>query len=62
MAVKFIIAPTGEVQTAGVDSSDLDNEEVEECIVAAVRCWTFPPPEDGGIVVVTYPFILQTAD
>jgi TonB family protein len=59
VAVKFIISPTGAVQTAAVDNSDLGNPKAEQCIAQAVRRWTFPAPEGGGIVVVTYPFVLS---
>jgi TonB family protein len=59
VAVKFIISPTGAVQTAAVATSDLGNAKVEQCIAGAVRRWTFPAPEGGGIVVVTYPFVLS---
>jgi hypothetical protein len=59
IAVKFIISPTGAVQTAAVDKSDMGNAKVEQCIAQSVRRWTFPAPEGGGIVVVTYPFVLQ---
>ncbi len=59
VAVKFIISPTGAVQTAAVATSDLGNAKVEQCIAQAVRRWTFPAPEGGGIVVVTYPFVLS---
>ncbi len=61
VAVKFIISPTGAVQTAAVAQSDLGNAKAEQCIAAAVRRWTFPSPEGGGIVVVTYPFVLEQA-
>jgi hypothetical protein len=61
VSVKFIISPTGAVQTAAVDQSDLGNAKVEQCIAGAVRRWTFPSPEGGGIVVVSYPFVLEQA-
>lgn len=57
--VKFIISPTGQVQTAALAGSTLGNPKAEQCIVEAVRRWTFPSPEGGGIVVVTYPFVLE---
>ena len=59
VAVKFIIAPTGLVQAAALASSTLANATAEQCIVEAVGRWVFPAPEGGGIVVVTYPFVLQ---
>lgn len=59
VAVKFIIAPTGAVQAAAVDSSELGNVTAEQCIAQAIRRWAFPAPEGGGIVVVNYPFMLS---
>lgn len=58
VSVQFIIAPTGAVQTSVVAQSDLGHETTERCIASAVKRWTFPSPEGGGVVVVTYPFVL----
>jgi hypothetical protein len=72
VAIKFVIAPSGAVQTAVVESSDVSygghptatvasGAGVETCIASAVRRWTFPAPEGGGLVIVTYPFLLSQA-
>lgn len=61
VAVQFIISATGTVQMSRVASSTLGNAQVENCIVKAVRRWVFPSPEGGGVVIVTYPFVLQPA-
>jgi TonB family protein len=61
VAVKFIIAPNGSVQAAARDHGDIGSAEVERCVVEAVKRWTFPAPEGGGIVVVTYPFVFAQA-
>lgn len=61
VGVQFVISPTGAVQTSKLASSTLGNSGVENCIVKAVRRWTFPSPEGGGVVIVTYPFVLQPA-
>ncbi|MCP4678589.1 MAG: AgmX/PglI C-terminal domain-containing protein [Deltaproteobacteria bacterium] len=58
VAVKFIISATGAVQMAAVANSTLGDPQVENCISKAVRRWTFPQPGGGGIVIVTYPFML----
>ena len=58
--VQFVVSPTGAVQTASIADSDLNAPAVDACIANAVRRWTFPAPEGGGVVVVTYPFVLQT--
>jgi len=44
-----------------VASSTMGNSQVEDCIAKAVRRWTFPSPEGGGVVIVTYPFVLAPA-
>jgi TonB family protein len=59
VTVGFIISPTGAVQSSAVRDSTMGNQRVETCIADAVRRWTFPSPEGGGIVVVNYPFMLQ---
>ena len=56
--VNFTIGPTGAVLASIVQSSTLGNPTVEQCIAGALRRWEFPRPQ-GGIVVVTYPFILN---
>ncbi len=61
VTTRFVISPTGSVQSAMVGSSSLRNEAVESCIVRAVRRWTFPAPDGGGVVVVNYPFLLDAA-
>jgi TonB family protein len=59
LTVQFTITPTGTVSSAAVEQSSLGNRNVEQCIAGAVKRWTFPQPEDGGIVLVNYPFVLQ---
>ena len=59
VAVRFIIGPSGDVKVAAVAASDVHDARVESCISSAVQRWSFPAPEGGGIVSVTYPFVLQ---
>ncbi len=61
VTTRFVISPTGSVQSAMVADSSLRNAAVEGCIVQAVRRWTFPAPDGGGVVVVNYPFLLDAA-
>ena len=61
VTTKFVISPTGSVQSAIVANSSLRNQAVESCIVQALRRWTFPAPDGGGVVVVNYPFVLNAA-
>ena len=59
ISVRFIIASSGLVQGAASVGSDLRDATTEQCVVSAVRRWTFPMPSGGGVVSVTYPFMLQ---
>ena len=61
VTVKFIISPTGSVQTSMVSNSTLKNGRVEKCVAGAVRRWTFPAPDGGGVVIVNYPFMLTNS-
>ncbi len=62
VSVRFIISGTGAIQGAALADSTLGDPSVENCIVQAVRRWTFPQPEGGGIVIVTYPFLLTSPE
>ena len=60
VSVRFVIGPTGSVSAATVAGSSLGAARVDSCVASAVRRWTFPAPEGGGMVAVTYPFMLAT--
>lgn len=60
VTVSWIISPSGAVQSSNVTSTTLGNGRVESCISNAVRRWTFPQPDGGGMVGVNYPFMLQS--
>jgi TonB family protein len=59
VVIKFVVAPTGAVQASGIESSDSGDERLDVCLISAVRRWTFPAPEGGGIVVITLPLELS---
>ncbi len=62
VSVNFVISPTGSVQSAKVKETTINNQNVENCIVGKIKGWKFPEPKGGGIVIVTYPFILKRTD
>jgi hypothetical protein len=59
--IQFMIAANGNVATSAVQASTVNNPPVEQCIAQAVRRWEFPKPQGGGIVMVSYPFVLKAA-
>jgi TonB family protein len=56
--VQFTIAASGQVIASVLQNSTVANARVENCVVQAVRRWEFPKPNGGGIVIVSYPFVL----
>ncbi len=60
VVTRFIIAGNGRVVGSSIESSTMNDAAVESCIAEAVRRWDFPRPTDGSVVVVSYPFVLQT--
>jgi metallo-beta-lactamase class B len=56
--VRFTIAASGQVIVSALQSSTMGNGRVENCTVQAVRRWQFPKPLGGGIVIISYPFVL----
>jgi hypothetical protein len=61
ITVQFTIAATGQVVASVVQQSTMNNAQVEGCVATAVRRWLFPKPKGGGIVIVSYPFVLRAA-
>lgn len=55
--LRFTISGTGAVSAATVTETGAGLEAAATCIANAARRWTFPAPA-GGIVIVTYPFML----
>ncbi|HYR55272.1 MAG TPA: adventurous gliding motility protein GltG, partial [Myxococcaceae bacterium] len=59
VAIKFVITASGTVASSQVSQTSLNNTELETCIASRVQTWIFPKPKGGGVVIVTYPFILK---
>jgi biopolymer transport protein ExbD len=59
VSIQFTIAPDGTVRASEVVSNSTGSGAVAACIAEEVRHWQFPAPQGGGIVIVTYPFVLE---
>ncbi len=59
VVVAFVISPSGAVMSAQVSDSSLRNAEVESCLARKVKTWSFPSPDGGGVVSVSYPFVFS---
>jgi pSer/pThr/pTyr-binding forkhead associated (FHA) protein len=52
----FVIASSGRVTQAGIESTTLNNANTERCIIQVLKRIDFPIPRGAGTVQVTYPF------
>jgi hypothetical protein len=56
VSVLFKIASSGQVVASEIQSSTMNDRELEECVGRTACGWHFPEPEGGGVVIVSYPF------
>ncbi|MEW6432640.1 MAG: AgmX/PglI C-terminal domain-containing protein [Myxococcota bacterium] len=62
VVVRFTVDAGGAVtEVTDVSEPPFPAAEVPGCIASHLKRWRFPKPEGGGVVVVTYPFILEPA-
>lgn len=59
VTISWIIGSGGSVTQASTVASSLGNPKVENCLLARVRSWSFPPPKGGGIAKINYPFVFS---
>jgi hypothetical protein len=59
VAVKFLIQPSGAVQSVAVAGTSLDEPQTERCVASKVQTWSFP--RSPGVSAVTYPFVFTPA-
>jgi len=55
---RFDIGSDGTVTSASADG--IDDQELERCVVDAIRRWKFEKPGSGGKLRVAYPFVLRS--
>ena len=61
ISVQFAISSVGQVFTSVMQSTSMNDAQVENCVVNAVRRWEFPRPMGGGMAIVLYPFSFTSA-
>ena len=60
VTARWVIAPTGDVETAEIAESSLGEPTAEACILQRVKRWRFPQPK-GGEVVINFPWVFSVA-
>ena len=60
VSVLFRIASDGQVAASEIQSSTMNDSEVEECLGRSICDWHFPKPQGGGVVIVSYPYNFTT--
>ena len=62
ITVRMVIGIDGKVTSAEAAEDTLGWPETTKCVLLAIRRIRFPKPEGGGIVIVVYPFVFNTAE
>ena len=62
VTVLFVIDGEGKVSDALVQQTTMSSEPVETCMTSHVKRWTFPAPQGGGTVQVTYPYVFKNSN
>jgi hypothetical protein len=62
LAVSFTIDAKGAVASASAGDTTISDAEMVTCVVNVLKRMTFPAPEGGSAVQVTYPFIFSPND
>jgi hypothetical protein len=57
VSAKFVIASNGSVRSVSNGGSDIPDPAMVACVLRVFRTLSFPQPEGGGKVAVTYPLI-----
>ncbi len=60
LSTRFVISPTGTVASVKVLEDTIGSTPVANCISRVIRLLRFDGPKGGGIVVVSYPFLLNS--
>lgn len=62
VSITFIIDQSGVVTSTNIDSSSLNNEEVETCLCSRFDRFSFPEKPDEGTTTATYTFTFKPSD
>lgn len=62
VALRFTIDAQGAVSSAAVGDTTIADADMATCLVAVMRKMSFPAPENGGTMVVTYPLNFAPGD
>jgi outer membrane biosynthesis protein TonB len=59
IVLKIVISNTGQIESAIVESSSLNNEGVENCLIKSSDLWKFPKPNSDKKVIATVHYIFN---
>lgn len=60
--IDWTIQPDGEVRKAELVSSELNDEDLSNCMIKAIEGFTFPPPPNGKPKYVAHKYRFKKAD
>ena len=62
VVVEFVVGKKGKVESTVIKRSTMGDAKVEGCIADKVKAFVFPGPKGGGVAIVQYPFVFESAD
>ncbi len=61
LKVGWHVLADGSTSDVHFEDSTLDDPKTEDCVISRVRSWRFPKPQGGGVVSVSFPWVLRPA-
>jgi hypothetical protein len=59
IAASFTIDSSGEVRQAKLAESTMNNNDLDQCILARIRHWRLPKHDGGGVCIINYTFLFN---
>lgn len=61
ISLRFVIGKEGTITSSKIIEDTMKNANVNSCVLAEVKSWTFPKPKGGYAVSVDYPFVFESS-
>ncbi len=58
--VRFLVEKDGRVSTPTIETTTLNDDGIQTCVLGVMSTLVFPQPK-GGVVIVDYPFVFRSA-
>ncbi|MBO6933717.1 MAG: DUF2330 domain-containing protein [Deltaproteobacteria bacterium] len=59
VVLQLEVTSEGRVRASSITESEIDDDQVKQCLAQAGRRWSFPQVDGGGTVTITHPFVFS---